>query len=135
MEYRLQSMYNHMVERAASVISPFYFILLGLGFQVTLHRKRFINDSQQCPFNTDGSRTFVLQRTMYTGKRLRFSQFYIKNGCTFIIYRVHFYNIQGLLLILMVKYYKRQRGVYMSIFDLPLKSAYILRGENIFKFF
>ena len=126
MEYRLQSMNNHMVGRAASVISPFYSILFGLNR---------LDPYTLSPFNTDGSRTFVLQRTMYTGKRLRFSQFYIKNGCTFIIYRVHFYNIQGLLLILMVKYYKRQRGVYMSIFDLPLKSAYILRGENIFKFF
>ena len=29
MKYRLQSMYNHMVGRAASGISPFYFILLG----------------------------------------------------------------------------------------------------------
>ena len=29
MEYRLQSMYNHMVGQAASVVSPFYFILLG----------------------------------------------------------------------------------------------------------
>ena len=28
MKYHLQSMYNHMVRRAASVISPFYFILL-----------------------------------------------------------------------------------------------------------
>ena len=28
MKYHLQSMYNHMVGRAASVISPFYFILL-----------------------------------------------------------------------------------------------------------
>ena len=28
MEYRLQSMYNHMVGRAASVVSPFYFISL-----------------------------------------------------------------------------------------------------------
>ena len=28
MEYRLQSMYNHMVGRATSVISPFYFMLL-----------------------------------------------------------------------------------------------------------
>ena len=29
MEYRLQSMHNHMVGRAASVVSPFYSILLG----------------------------------------------------------------------------------------------------------
>ena len=29
MEYRLQSMYNHMVERSTSVISPFYFIRLA----------------------------------------------------------------------------------------------------------
>ena len=28
MEYRLQSMYDYMVERAASVVSPFYSILL-----------------------------------------------------------------------------------------------------------
>ena len=27
--YRLQSMYNHIVGRAASVISPYYFILLA----------------------------------------------------------------------------------------------------------
>ena len=27
MEYRLQSMYNHMVGRTASVISPFYSLL------------------------------------------------------------------------------------------------------------
>ena len=34
MEYRLQSMYieyNHMVGRAAPVVSPFYFILLERG--------------------------------------------------------------------------------------------------------
>ena len=30
MEYRLQRMYNHIVGRAASVVSPFYLILLGL---------------------------------------------------------------------------------------------------------
>ena len=29
MEYRLQSMYNHMVGRTASVISPFYSLLPG----------------------------------------------------------------------------------------------------------
>ena len=29
MEYRLQSMYNHMVGRAASFVSPFYSIILG----------------------------------------------------------------------------------------------------------
>ena len=29
MKYRLQSMYNHMVGRAASFVSPFYSILLG----------------------------------------------------------------------------------------------------------
>ena len=29
MEYRLQSMYNHMVGRTASVVSPFYSILPG----------------------------------------------------------------------------------------------------------
>ena len=28
MEYRLQSMYNHMVGRVVSVLSPFYLILL-----------------------------------------------------------------------------------------------------------
>ena len=28
---RLQSMHNHMVGRTASVVSPFYFILLGTG--------------------------------------------------------------------------------------------------------
>ena len=31
MEYRLLSMSNHMVWRAASVVSPFYSILLALG--------------------------------------------------------------------------------------------------------
>ena len=31
MEYRLLSISNHMVGWAASVISPFYFILLALG--------------------------------------------------------------------------------------------------------
>ena len=31
MEYRLQSMYNHMVGQSASVVSPFYFILLDFG--------------------------------------------------------------------------------------------------------
>jgi len=31
MEYRLQSMYNHMVGRTASVISPFYSLLPGLN--------------------------------------------------------------------------------------------------------
>ena len=29
-KYRLQSMYNHMVGRAALIVSPFYSILLGL---------------------------------------------------------------------------------------------------------
>ena len=29
MEYLLQSMYNHMVGRAGSILSPFYSILLG----------------------------------------------------------------------------------------------------------
>ena len=29
MEYRLQCMYNHMVGRAASVVSPFYSLLPG----------------------------------------------------------------------------------------------------------
>ena len=31
MKYRLQSMYNHMVGRAASVVSPFYSILLNFS--------------------------------------------------------------------------------------------------------
>jgi len=34
MVYRLQSMHNHMVGRAASVVSPFYFILLGYGAKI-----------------------------------------------------------------------------------------------------
>ena len=34
MEYRLQIMYNHMVGRAESVISPFYFILLGTNLYI-----------------------------------------------------------------------------------------------------
>ena len=34
MEYRLQSMYNHMIGRAASVVSPLYSILLG---STTIH--------------------------------------------------------------------------------------------------
>ena len=29
MKYRLQSMYNHLVGRAASVVSPFYFLFPG----------------------------------------------------------------------------------------------------------
>ena len=38
MEYRrLQSMYAHMVGRAATVVSPFYFILLGLTLHEIIH--------------------------------------------------------------------------------------------------
>ena len=37
MEYRLQIMYNHMVGRAESVISPFYFILLGLSMYIGVY--------------------------------------------------------------------------------------------------
>ena len=33
MEYRLQSMYNHMVGRSASVGSPFYSLLPGAEIQ------------------------------------------------------------------------------------------------------
>ena len=36
MKYRLQSMYNHMVGRAASVVSPFYSILLVFYWTVKL---------------------------------------------------------------------------------------------------
>ena len=36
MEYCLQIMYNHRVGRAATVVSPFYFILLGLWFYLVL---------------------------------------------------------------------------------------------------
>ena len=44
MEYRLQSMYYHMVGRAASVVSPFYSVLLGLnsGYDFILTRGRAI---------------------------------------------------------------------------------------------
>ena len=38
-EYRLQSMYNQMVGLAASVVSPFYSILLGLSSKSVLHIK------------------------------------------------------------------------------------------------
>ena len=31
MDYRLQSMYDHIVGRATSVVSPFYSILLGMS--------------------------------------------------------------------------------------------------------
>ena len=34
MEYRLQSMYNHMVGRAASFVFPFYFSLVSIHFRV-----------------------------------------------------------------------------------------------------
>ena len=44
MEYRLQSMYNHMVGRTASVVSPFYSLLPD----------RNINISVQGPFNRRG---------------------------------------------------------------------------------
>ena len=36
MEYRLQSMYNHMVGRTASVISPFYSLLPGIFLSLYL---------------------------------------------------------------------------------------------------
>ena len=39
MKYRLQSMNNHMAGRAASVISPFYPILLGLGVEQFVYIK------------------------------------------------------------------------------------------------
>ena len=55
MEYRLQSIYNHMVGRTASVISPFYSLLSGLpslsplksrtAFYPSSHDE-FINSSQ-----------------------------------------------------------------------------------------
>ena len=35
MEYRLQNLYKHMVGRSASVVSPFYFILLDWSTVVT----------------------------------------------------------------------------------------------------
>ena len=37
MEYRLQSMCNHMVGLAASVVSPFYSVFLGLCLSFTFH--------------------------------------------------------------------------------------------------
>ena len=38
MEYRLQSMYNHMVERTASVVSPFYSLLPGFMALIQLFK-------------------------------------------------------------------------------------------------
>ena len=50
-KYRLQSMYNYMVGRAASVVSPFYFILLALdgikkNTQGTLNQERNTRNSE-----------------------------------------------------------------------------------------
>ena len=39
MEYRLQSMYNHWVGRAVSIVSPFYFKLLGQNISVEQRHK------------------------------------------------------------------------------------------------
>ena len=39
MEYRLQSMYNHMVGRTASVVSPFYSLLPGWGPSLNVREK------------------------------------------------------------------------------------------------
>ena len=38
---RLQSMYNHMVGRAVSVVSPFYFLVLGIDKQDNLGNFNF----------------------------------------------------------------------------------------------
>ena len=43
MEYCLQSRYNHIVGRAASVVSPFYFILLGFYLALKTRRRHKIN--------------------------------------------------------------------------------------------
>ena len=53
MEYRLQIVYNNMVGRAASVISPFYFILLGKGqdtnsFKMILNTLHFFKQFYFC---------------------------------------------------------------------------------------
>ena len=65
MEYRRQNMYNHMVWRAGSVVSPFYAILLGLtvgndSFEIIVllfYRKKIcfraveVHKSNQCQFS------------------------------------------------------------------------------------
>ena len=74
MVYRLQSMYNHMVVRAASCVSPFYSILLakfvvwiqytgwhnkGIGRKITLDRyiREPDQSMQQCnPYIYDSAR-------------------------------------------------------------------------------
>ena len=43
MKYRLQSMYDHIVGRAASVVSPFYSILPGLYLPSILYSQGYIS--------------------------------------------------------------------------------------------
>ena len=45
MEYRLQSMYNHLVGRTASVISPFYSLLPGETGQKLMVNGRFLDEN------------------------------------------------------------------------------------------
>ena len=66
MEYRLQSMYNHMVGRAASFVSPFYFILLDSNWRNWVHlapgKSRAIFD-----FDWDYWNQFLIRHSqMYT---------------------------------------------------------------------
>ena len=41
MEYRLQSMYNHMVGRTASIISPFYSLLPDSALDIVIFNGNF----------------------------------------------------------------------------------------------
>jgi len=43
MEYRLQSMYNHMVGRTVSVVSPFYSLLPGLDPSIAQVKTRVLD--------------------------------------------------------------------------------------------
>ena len=49
MEYHLQSMYNHKVGRAASAVSPFFFILLGKSrtSDKALDKSVFLNQEER----------------------------------------------------------------------------------------
>ena len=66
MEYRLESMNNHMVGRAASVVSPFYSILLGLNRldPYTLSPFNLINFEDICKSIAGGVQKNVLQRSV-----------------------------------------------------------------------
>ena len=79
MEYRLQSMNNHMVGRAASVVSPFYSILLGLNKldPYTLSPFNLINIKDIWKSIAGGVKKNVLQRSVTIknwGVRLSFLQ-------------------------------------------------------------